>query len=381
VGAIHKLASNIVKVSGPGMHADGGGLFLQVKGTAKSWLFRYTSPLTGKRRETGLGSALTLSLTAARQKAQDLRVIVANGKDPLQPEAEAQPQGRSLAQVFDSYYEANAPGWKNAKHRQQWQNSLGTHAADILKMRAAEIERADIVKALTPIWTVKPETARRVRGRLEMLLDFAVAHGDRPEGVNPAALSIVRHGLPRQRQVVTNFASVEPDDAPSVFQSIWARRHEGQGAAALSLLILGAFRPGEVRGLRWTDLREDHIEIEAARMKAGRRHRVPITDAMAEVLDREKLAETVFFGKDGKPLSDATLSAVHKRLGIDATCHGWRSTFRRWAHSAGWSRDLSEDALAHTLAQTDAEAAYLRDADLLDQRRDMMAAWSAYLFG
>ncbi|WP_245155803.1 tyrosine-type recombinase/integrase [Paracoccus ravus] len=384
-GPIHKLSSGCVKTSGPGFHADGGGLYLSVKPGSRSWAFRYSEPGTGRRREMGLGNADSLPVAAARERAADLRGLVAQGIDPLgKPEAPTMHgagRATTFGQVFDYYFAANAPSWRNPKHRQQWQNTIGTYAKGIIKRPVAEITTADILACLTPIWTAKPETARRVRGRIEMVLDYAVAHGHREPGPNPASLSVIRQGLPRVKQAKTHFAAVGIEDAPATFRAIWERRNDGQGAAALALLILGGFRPGEVRGLRWSDLQADRIEIPGLRMKAGRRHRVPLTGPMSALLDREKLAETVFFGNGGKPLSDATLSAVHKRLGIEATCHGWRSTFRQWAAHSGWSRDLAESALAHTLARNDVEAAYLRDADLLDARRPMMDAWARHLLG
>lgn len=384
-GPIHKLAANAVKTLGPGFHPDGAGLYLSVRPGSRSWAFRYSEPGTGRRREMGLGNADSLPLAAARRKAAELRELVAQGIDPLgaPPAPTMHGAGRptTFGQVFDQYFEANSPGWRNPKHRAQWQSTIGTHAKKLIKMPVATITTADVLACLTPIWTSTPETARRVRGRIEMVLDYAVAHGHRDAGPNPASLSVIKQGLPKVRQAKTHFAAVPVEDAPTVFRSIWERRNDGQGAAALCLLILGAFRPGEVRGLRWSDLHDDRIEIPGQRMKVGRRHRVPLTDPMRALLDRERLAETIFFGSGGRPLSDATLAAVHKRQGIEATCHGWRSTFRQWAAFNGWSRDLAESALAHTLALNDVEQAYLRDADMLEARRPMMVAWASFLLG
>lgn len=380
-GPIHKLPPNILKSAKAGMNADGGGLFLNSKPTGQNWLFRFTSPATGKRREMGLGAALAVSLTAARTRAAELRAIVAAGTDPLGAEPAPiahRTAGATLGDIFDSYYEANSPSWKNPKHRQQWRNSLATHAADLLRTPVASIDMPAIVAALGPIWTTKPETARRVRGRIEMLLDFAAATGHRPQGPNPAALQMVKNGLPRTKRQKAHFAALPVAAAPAAFRLIWDRRGT-TGADALALTILCAFRPNETRFLQWSDIRADYIEIPAARMKAGRRHRVPLTDAARLILDRPPDGELVFPAPNGKPISDATMNATQRRLGIDSTVHGWRAVFRQWALTSGQSRDLAEDALAHALSENEVEAAYLRDADLLDQRRPMMAAWSKFL--
>ncbi len=383
-GAIHKLPSNIVKTAEAGLFADGGGLYLTIKPRSKSWSFRYSQPGTGRRREKGLGNADDLPLAVARRKAAELRELVAQGVDPLgAPEPPKHGAGRAITfgQVFDQFYTVNSPGWRHPKHAQQWRNSIGTHAAELVKMPVAEISTADVLACLIPIWTTKRETARRVRGRIEAVLDYAVAHGHREPGPNPASPGVIRQGLPKTKQVKKNFSAVAVADAPKVFGMIWERRREGQGAAALALQILGAFRPGEVRGLRWDEVQPDMIVIQGERMKAGRLHRVPITAPMRELLERERLAETVFFGSGGKPLSDNTLAACHERIGVEETCHGWRSTFREWCAQNGWSRDLAELSIAHSLAKTAVESAYLRSTDLLDQRRPLLEAWAAFLLG
>ncbi|MDB6179623.1 hypothetical protein PAF17_19350 [Paracoccus sp. Z330] len=211
-----------------------------------------------------------------------------------------------------------------------------------------------------------------------MLLDYAAAKGHRPQGPNPAALEMVKHGLPKTKRQKTHFNALPVTDAPAAFQAIWGRRGT-TGTDALLMTILCAFRPNESRFLQWSDIHQDRIEIPANRIKAGRRHRVPLTDAARLILDRPHDGELVFPAANGKPISDATMNAVQRRIGIESTVHGWRAVFRQWAPTSGQPRDLAEDALAPALSQNEVEAAYLRDADLMEQRRPMMVVWSKFL--
>ncbi|MFC3146433.1 tyrosine-type recombinase/integrase [Piscinibacterium candidicorallinum] len=282
------------------------------------------------------------------------------------------------------YIEAHAAGWKNAKHAQQWGNTLSAYAYPVIgRMRVEEIELPHILKVLEPIWRTKTETASRLRGRIEQVLSWATVRGYRT-GLNPARwrghLDAV---LPAPAKVARteSFSAVPINDAPAVYARV--RATEGMGAQALAFCILTATRSGEVRGARWAELDLDAAlwTIPAERMKAGREHRVPLSTSAIELLKavpRLTDSDLVFFSPRGKELSDATLGAVLKRLGVDATVHGFRSTFRDWAaECTSHSHEVAEMALAHTI-KNKAEAAYRR-GDLLEKRVALMEDWARYL--
>lgn len=384
-GALHKLAARTVKSAGPGMHSDGGGLFLAVKGAgARSWVFRFT--VDGRKREIGLGSAGAVSLAEARQRAQEARDTVAVGGDPLADRRPAQrPQRQrqvpTFAEAADRYIRDHAPTWRSPKSSAQWRSSLTAYAAPLMPMAVTEIDVADVESCIGPIWLDKPETASRVRGRIERILGGCIARKERP-GPNPAALSDnLEHILPKRRQRrVRHHAAVPIAEAQDAFAAIWKRRQTGAGTAALIAVALTALRSGEVRGLRWTDLQDDVVVIPADRMKAGRVHRVPVTPFLASWLRVQPRVEgVVFYGqRSGRPLSDMTLAMAMRRAELgDYTPHGWRSTFRDWAGAEGWDSDLAEDQLAHTVGSSVARA--YRRADFLDRRRPMMEAWEEWI--
>lgn len=387
-----------ITTAAPGMHADGNGLYLSVttKGT-KSWIFRYQ--LNGKRREMGLGSLVVLSAPEARAKVAQLKLQIANGVDPLAEreaerleakaalrvdQAEEERLQRTFRVAAELHMANHSPSWRNAKHEQQWGNTLKTYVYPKIGMLPVdEVTTAHVVAILRPIWSIKPETASRVRMRIEAVLNSAKALGWRT-GENPA---IWKGGLdavlPRTDKIrkVRHHPAMPFASAPEFMAAL--RYRDGIGAMALQFTILTAARSGEVRGARWDeiDLENALWVIPAERMKAKREHRVPLSHAavaLLEAMPRIANCPLVFPGNRNQPLSDMSLSAVLKRMGLGHfTVHGFRSTFRDWAAERGCPFELAEAALAHAVGSK-VVAAYFR-SDLLEQRRAVMADWAEFL--
>ena len=393
------LTSLQVRNAVPGMHADGNGLYLCVKPSgSKSWILRFQ--MSHKRREMGLGAVSVLSLADARAEAARLKVMIAQGINPIEGRreaiaaqseirlAEAQARTRRAAtfKVAAAEYIADQEaGWRNAKHRQQWSNTLKTYAYPTIgDLPVGDITAEHIIKVLRPIWSEKPETASRVRMRIEAVLNSAKLKGWR-SGENPA---IWRGGLevalPRISKVkrVRHHPAMPWQDVSGFWIDLANR--DGISPRALQFTILTASRSGEVRGATWSeiDLADGVWIIPSERMKAGREHRVPLSAAALTVLQRLpriKGCDLVFPGSFKQPLSDMTLAAVLKRMGLGQfTVHGFRSTFRDWAaENTNHSPEVVEMALAHTVANK-VEAAYRR-GDLLAKRKVLMDDWTAYL--
>lgn len=375
----------------PGMHAVGlpPGLYLCVSGGARSWILRYS--LHGKRRDFGLGSFTVLSLAEARDKASVARKLIAEGTDPIEAKKDRiaiAARAKTMRMTFDEaaykYLDAHGDSWKNPKHRQQWKNTLDTYASPVIgKMNISAVDTALVLKILEPIWKTKNETASRLRGRIESVLDWAKVHGYR-EGENPARWKGHLDKLlpkPSRVQTVVHHAAL-PFSEISVFME-QLRQQGGIAALALEFTVLTACRSGEVRGATWDeiDLAAQTWTIPEARMKAGKEHRVPLTDAALAILQKVKdysIGDRVFPGqKEGSPLSDMALTAVLRRMGQTVTAHGFRSSFRDWAgESTAYPREVIEHALAHQLADK-AEAAYARGT-LFDKRRRLMDDWARY---
>lgn len=374
-----------------GLHADGGGLYLQVSGTgAKSWLYRFM--LNGKARAMGLGSVQTISLAEAREEATQCRKLTRQGIDPI----EARKAERTKAQLeaakritFDacatSYIEAHKSGWRNSKHAEQWRSTLDTYGKPVFgSLPVQDVDLTLVLKVLEPIWKTKTETASRLRGRIEAILDWATVRGYR-QGDNPARWrGHLDKVLPARSKVqkVTHHEAL-PYAAIGKFIAT-LRALEGVAARALEFLILTAARTGEVIGARWDEL--DVVQkvwtVPVNRMKAGREHRVPLSTAAIAVLNTMKKLrrdEYVFPGlKKGKPLSNMAMLKLLERMGrSDLTTHGFRSTFRDWAaERTNFSREVAEMALAHTIGDK-VEAAYRR-GDLFEKRGELMATWEGY---
>lgn len=389
VKGIEKLVRDRVK----GTHGDdeSRGLYLRISGTgAASWQYRYQ--MGGKRRAMGLGSVEQVGLADARARAAELRELVRTGIDPLEAPKQARAPTPTAAPTFADcardYIKAHSPGWKNAKHRAQWASTLQTYARPTLADKLpAEITTADVVAVLQKdaLWTAKPETANRVRNRIELVWDSARARG-LCAGQNPAAWKGHLDKLlpPRTRASRGHFAAMPYADVPAFAKVLKARTD--MGARALLFTILTACRSGEVRGATWGELDLDAKlwTIPAERMKARREHRVPLTAAMVEVLRAVMPKdpapdEYVFPGaKAGKPLSDMTLTALLRRENMGVTAHGFRSSFRDWAaEETHHAHAVAEMALAHTIGNA-VEAAYRR-GDLLEKRRALMQDWSDFV--
>ena len=375
----------------PGYYADGGGLYLQVsQAGTKSWMFCFT--LSGKSREMGLGSLNTFSLAQARERAKAARQLLSDGIDPIEARdatIKARTLEKAKAKSFEecatAYIKAHRPKWRNSKHAAQWTTTLDTYCGPVFGgLNVADVDTALVLKSLEPIWTTKPETATRLRGRIESVLDWARVRGYR-SGDNPARwkghLQALLPSISRGLRVKHHAAL--PFDEMGAFMAK-LREQEGMAARALELAILTATRTAEMVGAQWSefDLKAGTWTIPGRRMKAGKEHRVPLSARAVEILDamiRVHGNPYVFPGAmEGKPLSTAAMSAVLKRMGrSDLTVHGFRSSFRDWAaESTNYPREVCEQALAHSL-EDKVEAAYRR-GDLFDKRRRLMADWAKF---
>jgi integrase len=377
-------ARAVQTITKPGYHSDGGGLYLRVTATGtKSWIFRYQ--LAGKRRDMGLGRVSDVTLAEARGKAAEARQVIASGGDPLQPINESQPivpTSPSFRDVAAELIRAKEPSWRNAKHGAQWESTLETYAnPHIGDMAVDEIEASHVILAIAPIWHDKTETASRVRGRIEAVLDYAAVMGWR-SGDNPARWKgNLSHLLPK-RQGAGHFVSMEYADLPAFWPRLLVA--DGLGARALQLAILTACRSGEVRGATWgeIDLEAAVWSIPAARMKAKADHRVPLTSPALALLRSMRTikrdeSDFVFQGRGKAPISDMTVTAVLRRMGLDVVPHGFRATFRTWAaECTDYREDLVEAALAHTKGKL--TAAYQR-GDMLEKRRALMEDWATFV--
>ena len=383
-----------VKNAKPGRHADGGGLHLLVKKTgARSWVYRFM--LRGRARDIGLGAAAgpdAISLADARDAAAVLRLKVKAGIDPLEErereaaEALAAAQAAKIAgitfkAVAEAYIAANESSWRNAKHRQQWRNTLATYVYPVIgDMPVADIGTAHVLKILEPIWLEKPETASRIRGRIEAVLDAAKAREYR-EGENPARWrGHIAQILPARPRLTRGHHKAMPYEAiPAFVEQL--RTREAVSALALEFVILTAARTNEVLGAEWgeVDLDKAVWTVPAARMKAGKEHRVPLSPRAVEVLETVRPLEMgwLFPGVRGSKLSSMAMSMLLRRMNQDCTTHGFRSAFRDWAaERTGYAHEVCEMALAHVIGNK-AEAAYRR-GDLFEKRRRLMTDWATY---
>jgi integrase len=385
-------AYQVRRLKRPGLHAVGGvnGLYLNVKAIAgRSWILRVT--IDRKVRELGLGSFPTVSLEQARDRARTIRQQVWDGIDPIAARRAAQDAWRAAEakrltfdEAADACWRARAAEFKNAKHKAQFKATLDTYASPkIGALNVADIELAHVLQVLEPIWQTKTETASRLRGRMEKVLAWATVNKFR-QGENPARWSgNLDQALPKPSKIrtVVHHRALPWQDAGAFMADL--RKRDGISARALEFLILTAARSGEVRGATWAeiDLQAKLWTIPAARMRAGKVHKVPLSApavALLKALPRFPGVRFVFPSPRRGQLSDMALSAVLRRMEVDAVPHGFRSTFKDWARSSTANPDeVSELALAHV--STDAtRAAYARD-ELLPQRARLMRDWAAYL--
>ncbi|GAA0761110.1 integrase [Erythromicrobium ramosum] len=374
------LTANMLRGSlKPGRHHDGDGLFLNVTPTgARSWICRVQK--SGRRRDIGLGSAKKVSLAQARQRAAEVRSQVEAGIDPVlqRKKAEGIPTFREAAAAV---YAENKKTWKNKKHRGQWLTSLQTYAfPKIGDVAVSDIESSHVRDVLIAIWLEKNETARRVRQRIGMVIDWAIAKNYR---AHPLPMNAINKSLPKVRNRQNHLAALHYSKVAAFVGKL--RERESIGRLAFEFLILTAARSGEVRGALWSeiDLTERTWTIPAERMKADVEHVVPLSDAALGVLRRARVHkeddnDLVFPGtRHGKPMSDMTLTKICRDAEIDAVPHGFRSSFRDWvSEETDFDRDVAEMALAHTIANP-VEAAYRR-GKLLQKRRKLMDLWAEY---
>ncbi|MCX5496185.1 tyrosine-type recombinase/integrase [Kaistia dalseonensis] len=391
---LHRLSSLTVKsVKTPGRYSDGGGLYLRVaEGGSKQWVF--LTRAGGKQREAGLGSVNTVSLSKAREIAAKFRNDVFEGRDPIaernaeRNKLKAIPTfGEMATEVLDSL----KAGFRNEKHIAQWEMTLKEYAAPIRDLAVNAVTTEDVLRVLKPIWIEKRETASRLRGRIEKVLDAATAKGLRHDA-NPARwkghLDVL---LPKEKKATRGHHAAMPfAELPGFMERL--RAVPGTSARALEFTVLTAARTGETLGAAWgeIDLDEKVWTVPGDRMKAGREHRVPLPDRAVAIL-KELLPESgkpnptalVFpSGRTGKVLSNMSMTMVVRRLKIEPepTVHGFRSSFRDWCGEAtAFPREVAEAALAHTVGDK-VEAAYRR-GDALEKRRKLMTAWAGYLEG
>jgi integrase len=400
-------------ISKPGMYADGGGLYLQVSSGGASWIYRYM--LNGVAREMGLGPLALYGLKEARAKALEARRLRHEGVDPIDARRAERVKAKldaakatTFKQCAENYIKSHRAGWRNAKHAAQWGATLATYAEPIIgSLPVQAIDTALVMKVLeqeirdrpgklgAALWTARPETASRLRGRIESILDWAKVRGYR-DGENPARWrGHLDKLLPAPGKVhkVRHHAALPYGALPEFMTQL--RDEQGTAARALELAILTAARTGEVIGARWSeiDLAARLWTVPASRMKAGKEHRVPLStraitilEEMTQLIDIDKEnnadSETNPFvfpgGKSGQPLSNmAFLMLLRRMKRDDLTAHGFRSTFRDWAaERTKFPSEVAEMALAHAVSSK-VEQAYRR-GDLFERRRRMIAAWSTF---
>ncbi|OWU69340.1 integrase [Roseovarius sp. 22II1-1F6A] len=361
----------------PGKYFDGHGLFLRVDATgARRWVQRIN--IRGKRKEIGLGSASLVSLATARELALENRKQARLGGDPLADRREAEAV-LTFEEAARQVHEIHLPSWRNEKHAAQFISTLETYAFPHMgRIKISEVCSADLLATLTPIWLVKPETARRVRQRIGTVMKWAVAQGWRQD--NPA--DAISRALPRQEKSQQHRKSLPYQELPAF---IVALRSDGASQLvklALEFVILTAARSGEVRLAQVSEFNLPQAEwiIPAERMKAKKQHRVPLSPRAVSIVEAALAlgdgSNLVFPGtKAGRPISDMTMSKMVGRLGYNVHVHGFRTTFKVWAQErTNAPREVTEAALAHSIRDK-AEAAYAR-SDLFEKRRALMARWS-----
>ena len=378
-------------LSKPGRHGDGDSLYLNVAPSgSKSWVQRIV--IGGRRRDIGLRPYPAVSLAIARSMAQTNRSAVAESRDPVAEKRRAREAARKPAPSVPTFAEPNAraiglrrPTWSNAKHAAQWESTLATYVHPVIGLKTVDaVTPADAMDVLSPIWTRKPETASRVRQRMETVMDWAVTQGYRLD--NPAGRSLLKV-LPPVKRLKEHHQALPYAQVPGAVVRVRESTANTLTKLAFEFLVLTASRSGEVRTAKWSEIDWDAAtwEVPAARMKARRPHRVPLSCRAMEIL-----REASRFGdgqglvfpavRSGNPASPMTFTVLLRRLGILAVPHGFRSSFRDWVieqTSTPWA--VAEAALAHNVGNS-TEAAYMR-SDLFDQRRALMDRWGAYVTG
>jgi len=388
---IHKLTARKVSTAGRGKHEDGGGLRLVVSsGGAKKWVLRFT--VNGKRREMGLGSYPDVQLSVARNKASEHRNLAKSGIDPIESRRSEPEQTPTFTTCAARYIRAHRSGWRNAKHARQWVSTLKTYVRPEIGSKPVDlIATDDILKILNPIWNTKTETAKRIQGRIESILDYAAAHKYRGQMNSARWRGHLDKLLPKPTRVkkVIHHPAMPYSDVPNFMAEL--TDNDSISASALRLLILTATRTSEVLHSRWDEanLEQKIWTIPADRTKTRQEHRVPLSDAAVVILNAQPHIEGtpyIFPGaRQGRPLSNMALLQLMRGMGYgvggnlgDYVPHGFRSSFRDWSGEvSNFPRDVAEMALAHVI-ENKVEAAYRR-GDLFEKRRMMMQSWSDYL--
>ncbi len=376
-------ATRVKAFKEPGRYSDGGGLHLYVnKAGGKSWVLRIT--IDGRRRDIGLGGFPSVSLARAREQAADNRTAVAAGRDPLTAKhARAMPTFREAARAV---HEVNKPRWRNARHAASWMQTLERHAMPALGNTPLDrLDRSDVLRVLNPIWTTRPETARRVRQRMRTVFRWAIAHGFME--VNLAG-EVIDGALPPMPKVKAHLRALPYQEVGAALVTVEASQASTAAKLCFRFLVLTAARSGEARGAAWDeiDLQGQVWRVPSERMKAGVEHRVPLSGQALELLGKAAALRDgsglVFPSvlKPGSPMSDMTLTKVLRStdLAERATVHGFRSSFKNWTleqTDTPWA--VSEAALAHMLGNS-TEQAYAR-SDLFERRRALMQLWADYL--
>ncbi|MBT5108271.1 MAG: integrase arm-type DNA-binding domain-containing protein [Rhodospirillaceae bacterium] len=383
-----KLTALGVKRAGQGRHGDGGGLYLMVSDTgARKWVLRIQA--NGKRRDIGLGSASVVNLAEARESAEDMRRAIRKGDDPVAARRRAKETIPTFREAALKVHAEHRPSWKNPKHAAQWLSTLEAYVFPAIgDLPINSVDGPMVRDVLADIWLTIPETARRVKQRIGTVLDYGHAKGWREA---EAPMRSISRGLPKQPKVKEHLAAMPWTDVPGFVANMETVLTASETVRlAIEFVILTAVRSGEVRGAQWSEF---HIEkktwtIPADRMKAGRAHRVPLSDRAIEIVNRmSELRRTtaadahVFEGqRPGRPLSDMTFSMPIRRAGLPITVHGFRSAFRDWcAEATNTPREVAEACLAHVVRNA-VEASYAR-TDHFDRRRVVMDSWAAFCAG
>lgn len=368
-------------INKPGRYADGNGLYLIVDPSgAKRWMLR--TIVRGKRRDMGLGSFQLVSLAEARETAHTYRKVARSGGDPIAQRQRERAVVPTFEEAARSVHAEHAPTWRNTKHSAQWINSLADYAFPVLgSLRIDHVGTSDVHRVLSAIWLTKPETARRVRQRIRIVLDWATAAGFR-SGSNP--LEGIEKGLPKQPKRKRHHVALSYAELPGFILKLRQSDCSEPVRLAFEFLILTATRTNEVLGARWGEMNlpSNTWTVPAERTKATRQHRVPLSPLCVKILERAKElspdSHFVFCGRSaGHPISNMAFLMTLRRMKVDVTPHGFRSTFRDWAaERTNYPREVCEMALGHVI-HDQTEAAYRR-GDLFEKRRELMASWAAF---
>lgn len=368
-------ALQVKRASKAGFYADGNGLYLKVdQSGAKRWVQRLV--INGKRHDMGLGSAILVSLAVAREQAHTNRALARAGGDPLAEKRKL--KILSFKSASQSVYELNKPTWKNEKHAQQWINSLETYVFPLMgDKKMDKIDSADVLAVLSPIWTQKPETAKRIRQRISKVFAWSIAQRWRTD--DPAR--DIAEALPKIEKSVNHHKALDHEQVAQAIDTVKNSHALDITKLAFEFLVLTAGRSGEIRGALWSEIDGNKWEIPKERMKKKKPHRVPLSNRCMKILALLKPMQDgsgLLFSNNGKPLSDMTLSKLMKDLNIKAVPHGFRSSFRVWAsEKTNYPWQVCEFALAHVVGD-DAERAYQR-SDLYETRQNMMESWAQYI--